>query len=352
MKVILVSLRCVRFEAMRQVISVMEAKQNGVFMESVAICRDIRKLAALDRIQLDETLHRSELNKHLFSYIEYCGLNVRMYIKEYLENLQPFMIERFRSQEAKESFICVLDNMYRISIYIKLDKTFGNEVIVSFHENHKRGIAKENNLIRNGNEKIVPVFADEILAQIEGSPKEEIKVFIQRGMLRLPIRVMGQRCENGTYLVYERDLETPIIDQCNQYLRDLYTSDLDLEALDKIELFSVLHQISFTSYGNTIFSNISLLIDNLAMQKGVIGKKVADFALVTYVEHLYLEYDQAQELISLLEERYKVRSQKNIDVILQRITDCVQAKLGQMKDVETTEQVGMQEMSNKNKRGR
>ena len=143
----------------------------------------------------------------------------------------------------------------------------------------------------------------------------------------LPIRLMGQRCENGVYVVEERDIETPIIDQCNQYLRDMYTSDLDLEALDKVELFSVLHQISFTSYGNTVFSNISLLIDNLSIQKSVIGKKVADFALVTYVDHLLIDADQAGELIELLEEKYKVRSQRGIELILERIKDGLQVKI-------------------------
>jgi len=133
--------------------------------------------------------------------------------------------------------------------------------------------------------------------------------------------VMGQRCENGVYIVNARDIETPILDQCNQYLRDMYTSDLDLAALDRVELFSVLHQISFTSYGNTVFSNISLLIDNLAMQKSLIGKKVADFALITYVDHLLITSEQAHELIELLDEKYKVKSQQNIEVILERIYD-------------------------------
>ena len=158
-------------------------------------------------------------------------------------------------------------------------------------------------------------------ARIDGSSKEEIRILIQRGMLLLPIRVMGQRCENGVYIVNSRDIETPILDQCNQYLRDMYTSDLDLAALDQVELFSVLHQISFTSYGNTVFSNISLLIDNLAMQKSLIGKKVADFALITYVDHLLITTEQAHELIELLDEKYKVKSQKNIEVILERIYD-------------------------------
>lgn len=107
----------------------------------------------------------------------------------------------------------------------------------------------------------------------------------------------------------------------------MYTSDLNLEALDRVELFSVLHQIFFTSYGNTVFSNISLLIDNLALQKSVIGKKVADFALVTYVDHLLVDEDQTKELIELLDEKYKVRSQKGLDLILERVKDGLHAKL-------------------------
>lgn len=313
-----------------KIITVLEAEQNGVSMEMVRICKEIRDLAKLERIQLDNTIHRSGLNKHLYSYIEYCGIDVKTYIKDYLANLQPYMLERFSSQEPTNNFICVLDHMYRISLYIKIDKTVGREIIVSFHENNKRGIAKENNMIRNKPNYFVPVFADEICAHVDGTAKTEIKVLMQRGMLLLPIRVMGQKCENGVYIVNEQDLETPIIDQCNQYLRDLYTSDLDLPALDKVELFSVLHQISFTSYGNTVFSNISLLIDNLALQKGMIGKKVADFALVTYVDHLLLDDDQANELIGLLDEKYKVRSQRNLDLILERVKDGLQAKVRQI----------------------
>jgi hypothetical protein len=315
-----------------QFITVVEAEQNGISMDAVEICKEIRKLAKLNRLLLDESMHRSGLNKHLFSYIEYCGMDVKDYIKGYLSNLQPFMIERFQSQKPDNNYICVLDNLYRISLYIKNDKTFGNEIIVSFHENNKRGIAKENNMLTYDSNRPVAVFADEILARTGSSSREEIKIFIQRGMLLLPIQIIGQKCENGTYIVNMRDIEILIIDCCNQYLRDLYTSDLKLEALDKIEIFSVLYQISFTSYGNNVFSNISLLIDNMAIQNGIIGKKVADFALVTYVDHLMLDEMQINELSELINEKYKVRSQKNIDLILNRIKDILDTKVLQFEN--------------------
>lgn len=305
------------------IITISEAEAAGISMKSVRICKEIRKLAQLDRIQLDMTDHRSGINKHLFSYIEYCQLDPRTYIREYLSNLQPYMIERFTEQEPDQNFICVLDHMYRISIYIKIDKTFGKEIIVSFHENNKRGLAKENNLIRNKGNRLVPIFAEEAYAKIEGSSRTEIRVLIQRGLLTIPIQLMGQKCENGTYIVYERDIEIPIVDQCNQYLRDLYTSDLDLEALDRVELFSVLHQISFTSYGNSIFSNITLLIDNLAIQKSTIGKKVADFALITYTRHILPDKQKKEELMDMLNEKYQVSSQRGIIEILERISDAL-----------------------------
>ena len=318
-------------------ITVVEAEKNGVSMDTVRVCKEIRRLALLDRITLDESIHRSGLNRHLYAYIEYCGMDVKEYIKGYLSNLHPYMIERYKEQEPDSNYICVLDNVYRVSIYIKLDKTFGNEVIVSFHENNKRGIAKENNMIQNRYKEYVPVFADEVCARIDGSPKEEIKVFVQRGMLTLPLRIMGRKCENGLYIVNREDIETPILEQCNQYLRDMYTSDLDLDALDKVEIFSFLHQISFTSYGNTVFSNISLLIDNMAIQKGHISKKVADFALITYVDHLGIEKEQAEELMELLEDKYRVKSQKGVELILERIKHGLTAKY-EAKAPELTEE--------------
>lgn len=88
-------------------------------------------------------MHRNNLNLHLFKYIKYCGLSPLEYIKEYLSNLQPYMIERRKDQEKQASFICVVDNMYRISVYIKADNSFGDEMIISFHEDNIRELLKQ-----------------------------------------------------------------------------------------------------------------------------------------------------------------------------------------------------------------
>ncbi len=66
---------------------------------------------------------------------------------------------------------------------------------------------------------------------------------------------------------------------------------------------------------------MTMLIDNMEMQRGLPSKKAADFMLMTYIDHLYLTSEQAEELISLMDDKYKVRSSRNIEVLLNRVED-------------------------------
>ena len=58
----------------------------------------------------------------------------------------PYMIQRRKDQEAFSSFVCVIDNLYKISVYIKMDTKQFEEIIISFHEDNKRGIARPNRI--------------------------------------------------------------------------------------------------------------------------------------------------------------------------------------------------------------
>lgn len=48
----------------------------GIDTSTIAVCKKLRRLAKLDRLRMDETTHRSGINKHLFDYIECQGLDV------------------------------------------------------------------------------------------------------------------------------------------------------------------------------------------------------------------------------------------------------------------------------------
>ena len=296
-----------------------DAYELNIDTSMIKACKKIRNIAKLDRLSIDETVHRSGLNKHLFNYIEYLGFKPLDFVKEYLSNLQPFMIERKKDQEKEKSFICVIDNLYKISIYIKVDTKNQEELIISFHEDNIRGIAKDNSALIKivDNENLVPVFADSIGSINNENGNVSVKVFMQRGVKVLPLSVVGFKYKD-TFIVRKGDLDRQFIDYCNEYIRELYTSNLELD-FNKIEVFSMLQQISFTSYGRDTFSSISLLIDSLTHQTDYNSKSAADFALVTFVSSLNLTDEQKVDLANLLDEKYKVTSIKSIDEILYRV---------------------------------
>ena len=119
-------------------------------------------------------------------------------------------------------------------------------------------------------------------------------------------------------VVEKRGIDLQFISYCNDYIRDLYTSDLDLD-FNQIDVFTMLQQISFTSYGRDTFSSISLLIDSLCIQPDALSRGAADFALVTFVQQLSLTKEQAREMQDLLEEKFRVTSIRGIDLILDRV---------------------------------
>lgn len=293
------------------------AREQGIELDSVAICRRLRKLAKLDRVSLRTDAHSSGYARNLISYLEYCGLDAEQYVKEYLSNIQPYMIERVQSQETSDTFRCIIDKMYAVSLYVKVDTKQYDEVIVSFHESYGRGgVAKKNYLRPQGND-FVPVFAESVGSINSSTGDFSVNVLIQRGLLTLPLSLMAIKCKDY-FLVRERDITTAILGYCNQYIEDLYASNLNLD-FSQIEVFTMLQQLSFTSYGRDTFSSISLLVDSLSTQRDVYSKKAADFALVTFVQNLSLTDAQIQELIDLLHEKYAVSNIKAMQTILARI---------------------------------
>lgn len=298
-----------------------DLEKLGIDTSTIKVCKTLRNLAKLNRVKLDESEHRSGLNKHLFDYIKYCGKNVLDFVKEYLSHLQPYMIERRLDQEKKEHLYCVIDNLYRVSVYIKVYNEQFKEVIVSFHEDNKNGIARANDKIILKTPARVPIFADSISGQVSNSNKFTINTIFQRGLLQLPLTLSGYKCRD-IFIVERRVIDTNLIDYCNEYISDLYMSDYMSDKsldLNKIKIFTRLQQISFTSYGKDVFSSISILIDSLNVQPDVNSKSVADFALITFVQNIKLTVEQQEELKELLLTKYAVSADRKTEPLLNRV---------------------------------
>ena len=293
-----------------------EVSALDVDLSMVSICDKIRRLASLDRLSV--SMPCTGLNRHLIAYIEYCGVSFAEFAKAYLVNLQPYMLLRKQEQEKGSNFICVIDNVYRVSVYIKMNVTQGEEVVISFHEGNKSGVAKSNRLIRRGATDYVPVFVNTCSGYSIELGIVSVNVLVQRGLKVLPLTLAGRKYK-GVFIVRRRDIENIFLEYCNTYISDLYTSNLNLD-FSKVEIFTSLQQISFTSYGRNIFETISLLVDSLCIQPDPISRSAADFALVTYAHSLELTHEDKKKLISMLYERYSVSSVRAMPEILKRVT--------------------------------
>lgn len=295
-----------------------EVENMKVDLSMVHVCAKIRKLAKLDRISLDESTHHSGLNKHLLSYLDFCSIDRLTFIKQYLSNLQPFMLVPKHEQEKQDGFICIIDNMYRIGLYIKLNSQKNEEVIISFHEDNKRGIAISNHLIvRSNPNEYVAVFERGYTGYSPTQRLVSADILMQRGLLTLPLPVAGYKYQN-VLIVRRSALEAPFVEYCNNYLQEVYTSDLNLD-FSRIKVFSYLQQISFTSYGKDTFETLSLLIDCLCLQADPISRAAADFAIVEYAKQLKLSDENRTDLLTSLTERYSVSSIRAFPDILNRI---------------------------------
>jgi len=224
------------------------------------------------------------------------------------------MIVEIKSQEKFDNAICVLDNYYRISVYIKVDATRGEEVVVSFHENNKNGIAKKNSTFPT--DRYVYVFAESIGSFVETKGIYTINLFITRGVSTFPINVPATKYDEEGFVVRYTYINNSLVDIANNYLEDLYTADLDF---DMANVFTSLQQLSFTSYGNDAFSNISLMIDSLLIQNDYASRQIADSALCIYCNSLQLTKSDRKELLDTLRERFKVNSVKALPQIIERV---------------------------------
>ena len=290
-----------------------DLEERKIYTSIIVACAKLRKFAKLGQLSLDITECRGEFNKNLIDYIEYCGRDVFDFFKEYLSNLQPYMIrEMSNSQKSKKAFICAIDNVYQILICVK--KECGIEkAIISFPESNVRM------KYFLSDQETVPVFADSITGHLKDKNIYEVKVFIQRGMKVLPLTLHGAKYQD-VFAVSKKDIEDEFMEYCCDYIRDLYTSNLDLD-FEKVEALSMLKQIPHTNYGKETFLSISLLIDSLIIQSNFISKCVADFALITFIQNLSLTKGQRDETKTLLDEKFKNTDIMKGDVILKRVLE-------------------------------
>ena len=287
----------------------------------INVCKKIRKLAKLEQFKLDTSDFSDSENLHLFRYLDYCHVSKEGFVKGYLSNLQPYMISR--TQTGSYNAVCVLDEIHHVFLIIKLDEAQSGKMIVSYHKCHMENVVKNHICLKvNGTDK-VKVLADCITGGITNTNTKTIDILIPCGSINMPVSLVGELQHYGTFLVSKNAIERALLDVCDDYIKDLYTSTLDIDALDNVKIFSSLQQVHYTSKGNTVFSNISLLIDNMTASLNPLHTQSAGFALMTYINSLIMTADQKTDLIDLIHEKYSASSQKGIEDVTNILIDII-----------------------------
>ena len=287
----------------------------------INVCKKIRKLAKLEQFKLDTSDFSDSENLHLFLYLNYCHVSTEGFVKGYLSNLQPYMISG--TQTGSYNTVCVLDEIHHVSLKIKLDEAQSEEMIVSFHKCHKVDVAKNHSCLKVKGTDKVQVLSDCITGGITNTNTKAIDILIPRGIINIPVSLVGELQPDGTFLVSKNSLGKAMLDVCDDYLKELYTSTLDIDALDNVKIFSSLQQVPYTLKGNTVFSNISLLVDNMTASLNPLHTQSAGFALMTYINSLIMTADQKTELIDLIHEKYSDSSQKGIEDVTNMLIDII-----------------------------
>lgn len=296
-----------------------QVQKYGMDTFTIEVCKKLRRLGKLDRVALDKNKQPSKKVIPLLDYIEYCGADILIFMKQYLTNLQPYMILSNDKQGIDGTILCKIDDIYPITVRLEVPEEPYEVAVISFEEKSRDSLVEKTSSLNVNQSKYVPVFADVILDEMYGDRVGSVKVFCPIGLMVLPFELQALKWQD-IFIVEKNAIKLQCSSYCSDYIRDLYTSDLPLN-FERVEVLLMLSQMGQTSYGKDTVSSIALLIDCLCAQTHWVCKSVADFAMVVFVRNLILTDWQKREIISQLEQEYMELGIPEIRLILQRIKD-------------------------------
>lgn len=263
----------------------------------VNLCCKIRKMAALDRIEIDKATqqHNNSDNRHLFNFIELCGMTLRQFILIYLSNLQPFQLELYTSQAYDKSVKCIIDFSYSMPIYLKVEFTPYDVILVSFHENQNKRL----DLYKTKWNQYALVLTD-TEATVGEYTYAQIK--ISHGLLVFAPFVAGKVLRKDVIRINSSDLATILLQYANDRISELIDNNIPVS-------FSSVKQLSFTSYGSTLLNDVSVLVDAAITIKDVVLLNAFSVIINSKLKEI-AQLDNGEELLAVLDERYSIKAGK------------------------------------------
>lgn len=272
----------------------------------INLCKRVRSAALSDNVIVDTSERKGNTNGILFKFLEACGVSAQTFVKQYLAQLQPFCVESMQHQNYDKNIKCLIDPFYKIPLYMKLDVTQHNEIIISFHENFHTTLKD----LRNSVPSRLVVLADNV--KFMGDAVGQMcTISMYRGISAFTFDVPAICVKDPDVCFVEPSLVFRIFE--DDLLNRLLSSGISLSTLDS-------KSYTFTSYGDTILNTISLLIDcNIASTSSAI--RLVSLSSLNFALCELMKDPEHETLLEVLLNRYSNVRSSALDKVLDYVKE-------------------------------
>lgn len=282
--------------------------------EIIDLCKRIRHDAVLDRFSYkikDKTC--DEIN-HMIDFLNFCDVSVEEFIKNHLTNVQPAMV--FNYSWNINSASVYISTPFAISLWVWVPENKEEDIIVWIERGHENGWIYES----SHREGIQYILTD----SIENSVKDEnicsIRIFVPVGVMCVPVSVIAQLDASGTFICENKDFLNGIKKWVDDYIQDLYASNIEFKSLNETEVFYIDKQLDEGKTLAGYVNRFSVLIDNMYVNEHPLHRKSAAFALTMFTVLTQLSFSEKEWHIFSLKEKYK---DKGKDIVIDFLTDVI-----------------------------
>lgn len=258
----------------------------------VDLCRNIRQFVALGQIEINTKEHSISDNLHLVKFLEICGKSFKEVILQYLTDIQPFQLKRDASQEYDNSVYCVIDLSYSFALYLKITFTSDKGIVISFHENQIMNQKKYKKETSDLNYMIAKT-------SLPAGTFASIPVKISHGLVTFEFVTTCFIIDTDLVRVNLEHVNSIYLEYANQKISDLVG--------EQREVFSSIKEVSFTSYGEAILNNISVLVDAICFTHLKQQEKLELIDTLRLQMIGLVQLPDSQKYIEALDERYSMK---------------------------------------------
>lgn len=275
--------------------------------QAINIKNELYRLSLSKNTTFDFEPHSRSSNLGIIKFLRSCDIDPETFIRCYLRQLHPFMINLDKERSVKQDkFSCITDASYRMPLWIEVVTKQFNERVISFHELNWYAKKYDNYYLRKRDLLCIPNDPN-VVAEGE---KGTFEISVLKGFKSFLLRVHGQRVSENCVRVRTAEFERELLRQCNDSLAEIIESIAVNSSY--FPEFQRIKQLSFTSYGDKLYNDVSLLLDLFA------DTLSPDISAVLFVKLQELsKLPNYPEIIEDLIDKYKNYSNVDFTSLLQ-----------------------------------